>query len=146
MANRNSKTGKNDKRPLRKRLKFGSIQHLTIWLQQHPIGRELLEQLLPKQKREPVLVVIHSDGWVELYAEKAVDAKIVLRPCATSDPHLLDQFVEDQLAQRHQDLYYPNKLKAFDLCRKITPERLLDSQYELSIIRAIMESCDGKVR
>ena len=89
--------------------------------------------------RSKVLVVLHSDGWVEAYAEKNVDVHIVQRLHITNpaNVHLADEYTESTIPRCYRDLYWPVKLRALGQCRRITAEQCLDKHLDLQLLREI---------
>jgi hypothetical protein len=94
------------------------------------------QRTLPRPK---VLIVLHSDGWVEAYAEKNVDVHIVQRLHITNpvNVNLADEYIESTVPRCYRDLYWPVKLRAISQCRLVTPEQRLDAHLDLQLLREI---------
>lgn len=91
--------------------------------------------------REPVLVVLHSDGWVEVYGDrKRVNVRVVQRVHSTADDvaDLLDELVESD-AKRHGDLYFPRNLIAQGQCERVTAADRLDTATQLAMIEGVRQ-------
>lgn len=89
--------------------------------------------------REPVLVVLHSDGWVEVYGErKRVSVQVVQRVHSTADgvADLLDEAVERD-AKRHAELYYPRNLLTTGQCERVTAADRVERAHTLGMIDAL---------
>lgn len=100
----------------------------------------------PPRPREGVFVVLHSDGWVEVFAEKHVDVAIVNRLHATDvSPEFatdLDQYTGLSAPRCYRKLYWPNKLRATGQIVKQTFEQegiRLQNVKTLRKIRAAVE-------
>ena len=65
----------------------------------------------PRKRPEPVLIVLHPDGWVEAYADRHVDVKICQRLDAPDDDprsaHLQDAILEHHLPRKHREVFLP---------------------------------------
>lgn len=107
------------------------IRRVRDWLLRSRGGRTVL--------RQPVLVVLHSDGWVEVYGSPEVDVQMVVKPhCRTAEGGVLaEQYIEQQVPYRHCRLYCPSgpTLRAVGLCRRETPEQLIDAERARQILR-----------
>ena len=68
----------------------------------------------PASGRVPVLIVGHSDGWIEAYAERHVDVRIEIAPYMTTPEgeRLAEGYVELSLPRRYRDLYWPGMRRA----------------------------------
>ena len=95
----------------------------------------------PRPPRVKVLVVLHSDSWVECYADKTVDVHIVQRLHVENDAsvHLVDLYLEGLLPKCYRRLHWPVKLRAADQCRKVTPEMMLERRWNLDFLAALRE-------
>ena len=138
-------------------LQFLSLNHLKTWLQQHPDGRKIVEELLDEttRGRERVLLVGQADangGVVEVYADRSVIFHQVVKPHAiTPEGQILaEEWVDLRLPLAYKHLYWPVKLRSCISCRhlKQTPEQILDKNWMLKFIQACTElrkeSSNGK--
>jgi hypothetical protein len=113
-------------------------------------GREVSEgrggQRLPRPERKKVLVVLHSDGWVEAYSDKTVDVYITQRLHTEDDAsvHLVDEYLERSLPKVYRRLYWPVKLRAVGQCRRVTPEAMLDRRLALDLLAALRQIGGGR--
>lgn len=95
--------------------------------------------------REPVLVVLYADGFVEVFAERHVDVHIAIMPYM-SNPEgeiLAEEYLDYCLSQRHRDLYWPNRRRAVEQVRCITPQDLADRQWQQQMLRSSEQA--GKI-
>jgi hypothetical protein len=87
--------------------------------------------------------MLRADGWVEVYGEKNLDVHIVQRLDAGDEDadlaNSIDRFHEGKMPRSYRSLYWPGKLRAFDQCRSVTPEAMLNSIYQLAILRGFRE-------
>jgi hypothetical protein len=95
----------------------------------------------PRTPRVKVLVVLHSDGWVEIFAADNVDVAIRHRLHTEADAsvNLVDEYLERSLPAAYQRLYLPQKLRAFDQCRKVTVEDEIEKRILLQVLAALRE-------
>ena len=103
-------------------------------------GRPDAQRPRPKQ-REKVLVVMHSDSWVEVFAEDHIDVRIAQRLHAGNDASVnqVDEYLELSLPQCYRRLYLPVNLRAFDQCRKQTPEGEIERRQMLDTLKVLRE-------
>lgn len=88
---------------------------------------------------EPVLLLAYADGWLELFAERHIQAKIVMVPSTgTIGGELLaEQYLDATLPHRYRDLHWPGKLRAADRIRTVRPSELVRRQHELAILSGL---------
>ena len=92
-------------------------------------------------QREAVLVLAHPDGWLETFAEKHVDVRIVMVPQVTTQAGeiLAEEYVEASLPKRYRDVYWPANRRAADMLRVVRPSDIAWREYELELLRAIQQ-------
>jgi len=92
-----------------------------------------------RPRPEHVLIVAHGDGFVEVFAEGHVAAKIVIAPfMASAEGEILaEEFVDLTLPKPYRDLHVPCKRTTFDQVRTITPQDIADRDLDLQILRSI---------
>lgn len=95
--------------------------------------------IAPPRPREKVLIVMYSDGWIEVYADKNVDAHIAQRLHITNPKNATnaDEYLESTLPRCYRELYWPIKLRASGQCKKVTPEQALNTHLEMHLLREI---------
>lgn len=102
----------------------------------------------PPPRREKVLVMLSADGFVQVYAERNIDVKIVQRLHTLDESAematLLDEYIETTLPRCYRDLFVPVKLRAQDQCRVITPEQEADKIEGLYYLREL-QALDNEV-
>lgn len=89
-----------------------------------------------------MLIVLHSDGRVQCFADRNVDVHIAHRLNSVIDEtpdgaNRLDEYLESTLPRSFRNLYWPVKLRAFDQCRKITAGQTLNTRLELELLKEI---------
>jgi len=88
--------------------------------------------------REPVLIVCHGDGYVEAFASKTVDVRIVQLPSvAPRNEPLAEQYLEEALPRRYRALHFPNLLRAADMVRRVTVADLVKRHFDLAILAGL---------
>ena len=94
----------------------------------------------PRQ-RTRVLVVLSSNGFVELFADKNVDFHVAQRLHVETieAERLADDLLDITIPKPFRNLFFPGKLRATGLVEKITAEMALDTLYKLSILRGLRE-------
>jgi hypothetical protein len=102
----------------------------------------------PRPPRSKVLVVLHPDGWIEVYGDDHVDARVVQRldigdetPATAT---LLDEYIIGAVPRCYRSLYFANKLRATGTVEKVTPEQQLDTIYKLSMLRGLRAMREGR--
>ncbi len=112
----------------RSQLRFPSTKALCNWLRQTADGKAVLAEVTAKPKRKPrtpMLVVLHSDGWVECFAIKGTaDVKIVHRIHITDaeDAVAAEVYTGRLAGKKHEPLYWlPNRV-AEGVCKRVTAE------------------------
>lgn len=95
-------------------------------------------------KREPVLLLVHADHWVEVFAEKHIDVWIEMIPQmkTQADELLAQEYVEGLLPKRYRDVYWPGNLRVAELIRAIRPIDIEVREYDLAMLRAIHQLGD----
>jgi len=93
------------------------------------------------QKRTRVLVVLSSNGFVELFADKDVDFHVAqrLHVDTIEAERLAEDLLDITIPKSFRNLFFPGKLRATALVEKITAETALDTLYKLSILRGLRE-------
>jgi hypothetical protein len=108
------------------------------------VAPEAPPTVIVKPRRERVLVVLHSDGWVEVYARRNVDVRIVNRLHVTGGDamtaDILDALVECDLPKCYRWLYYPRRLRDVGQVRRITPEQKLVAVEDAGLVREVVRA------
>lgn len=153
-------------------LYFSSSDHLVRWLLTTPWGSTVMREALASKQAakymaeyleriddselpsRPAYVVVEvaSDGWVVVYGERNVRAKIVQRPSAQASvavrvAKLVDEWIWLNLPKPYRSVYYPSMARTTGLCEPTTLKDLVQSeserQFDLLALRAV-ESARGK--
>ena len=97
--------------------------------------------------RVKMLLILHSDAFVEVYSEPHVNVRVVQRVHATlpTAEALSDEVIECQLPQCYRRLFLPRNLRAAGQCRRVTAEQALDTIVELDLLAALRELADEPV-
>jgi hypothetical protein len=90
----------------------------------------------------PVLVAIHSDGYIEVFGERDIDVRIVNVPAVGSvrGEILAEEFIELNLPPRHRAVYAPGMIRAAKCGRKVTPQEIADVRTSLQLLRVMEPS------
>jgi hypothetical protein len=113
-------------------LEFRDDEHLAKWLLNAKAGLTVLRDVLPdlpetlvrevlsRNRTTYVLVRAYGDGWIEVYGEKHVRAKVIGLPATeTADQErLLDEWVPLNLSLPYQQIDYPSNRRA---CAYVPP-------------------------
>ena len=93
----------------------------------------------PGKPREAVLVVLHDDGWIEAYAERHVDVRIITMPHMTTPEgeRLADEYLGLTLPKRYRDLFWPSNRRAADLVRVITMQDIAQQKWEMEMMKTL---------
>lgn len=95
--------------------------------------------------RERVLIVVHGDGWIEVFAERHVDVRIQIAPHMSipEGERLAEEYIEAALPARFRDLYFPGFLRAADLARVIKPSDIERCTFNVELVRILERA--GKI-
>jgi len=102
---------------------------------------------IPKVQREPVLILLHSDGYVEVYGQNHVDVvtRIVPKMETPKGEILAEEWVEKSLPLRYRKLYGANCLRTTAMLREIAPSDIAQVKAIREFFRAL-ESINAMVR
>lgn len=116
---------------------FESLQDLERWLQTTASGNDVLSRF--EHTRRKVLVVMHADNWVEVYAAKDVDVHMSCKPSASTAEAgvLAERYLEATLPRGYADLYCPGNRRNADKCRRVTAQSLLANYYDREAFQAL---------
>lgn len=92
------------------------------------------------------LVVLHSDGFVEVFGDQGLDVQVVLMPHMESRAGelLAEQWLEGSLPLRMRGVYCPQRRVASGKIRTLRPTDILQAEWELELLRRLdrlEESC-----
>lgn len=92
-----------------------------------------------RPKREAVLIVACSDGWIEVYGQKHVDVLLINKPHATTAEAgcLAEQGIDLKLPRRFREVFWPSMKRAADRLRKTTAADLIDLKHKAICFEAI---------
>ncbi len=92
-------------------------------------------------KRTKVLVVLSSDGFVEVFGGREVDCHVAQRLAVDSieAERMAEEFLDGTLPKRFRELFLPGMLRATGLVERITPEKALDTLWQLEILKGLRE-------
>jgi len=95
-----------------------------------------------RKASEPVVVLLHWDGWVEVYGH--VDARIInvpdVPPAADqlfnpAGEILAEQYVEAELPSRHRKVFMPGLCAAGSLIETLRPRDIARRQAMVKLLR-----------
>jgi len=129
--------------------RFINRRELRAWLRRHPEGRRILIDLVAEEtwSREKVLVLLRSDGWVDVYGSVNTDVCVAVVPHAeTSEGAIgVERLLEDQLLPRpYRGMIAPHAmpgklgLRASGQCERMTIGELLGRLEDVLLVRGIM--------
>ena len=101
-----------------------------------------MQSTTARQPRQPVLVVIHSNGFVQVYGDKSlVDVHIGIIPSMTSDEGqiLAEQYFELEIPKRHRDVFWPVNLLDTHQVRTRTPADIAQRETGLALCNVLSE-------
>lgn len=87
--------------------------------------------------REPVLIVAHGDGWLDVYAEKHVDVHIVNQPWMETPASeiLAEEWVAENIPWRYRPLLMSRR--QVGLVRKIRPSEIAETNAKMEILKIL---------
>ena len=91
-------------------------------------------------QRTPVLMVLHSDSWIEIYGEH-LDVHVATKLCCTTPETeiLAEEYLYQTMPRRFLELYFSNKLCMCGQCEKRTAEAELQRRHNLEFVRLCNE-------
>lgn len=129
-----------------KPLRFPSVDALRAWLRDSNDGKEIIgairEEIESRRDRKRVLVLLHADGWVEVYGDANVDVHMALVP-NDDDEAGAEEVVDSTLPRRFQDMIWPNQmgdnpgLIKFLQCRGLSSFAMYKMKEALAILREL---------
>ena len=90
--------------------------------------------------RQPVLVVVNHDGFIEVYANRnAVNCHIAVKPEAVGadEEQLAEDVIELEMPRRYRELYWPGNQVAVGQVRKRTPEKIAEFEYQKEMFHTL---------
>lgn len=102
----------------------------------------------PLRQREPVVIVLNADGFVEVFANDHVDVRIVNRVHFDSSEGQIaaEELVELELPHRHRQVLWPANSRAIGTAETVTVDGLWKRDTELNLfstLDAIAQSDGG---
>jgi len=148
----------------REGLRFPSYEGLTKWLVTTKWGAEVMRDALyslggerfyqefverelclqdPPPRPTYVLVVAHGDGFIEVFGERHVRAKVVWLPVArnVAQEMLLEQWVEVEVKQPYREVYFPSSKRTSENTIPLMDFRaFVELQQELEMERTMFNA------
>lgn len=86
-----------------------------------------------------VLIVPHSDGFIQTYSTRAIDIHISIMPSVfhRENEIMAEQLFERQLPERFRAIYNPHCLRSSEMVRTITASDLSKREIETQILAAL---------
>ena len=95
--------------------------------------------------RHKVLIVLHSDGFVEAFADKEhIDVETVVMPHSSNVP-LAEEYVELTIPRPYREIYFPGNRRAVDQVRTLLPSDIAWQKWNrefldgLNAVRTLIE-------
>jgi hypothetical protein len=90
-------------------------------------------------QRARVLVVLNSDGFVEIYAQRGLVVHIAqrLHVDGNETEATADEYLDATLPKAFKELFYPVKLQAVGQCRRLTVEDEVNRRTTLAVLREL---------
>lgn len=92
-----------------------------------------------QRPREPVLVLVHADGFLEVFAGKHVDVRVLNVPyIGTPEGEIeAERFIETTVPLRYRELYWPDLRRAMHMPRLVTPTSIAETRLNIELLKAI---------
>ena len=102
---------------------------------QAPIVARSVAKRPKLRQRTRVLIVLNSDGFVEVYGE-GLSVHIAQRLTVDGNAaEATDEYLDSTLPKAFRDLFYPVKRLAVGQCRRITAAEELDRLVDMAVLR-----------
>lgn len=97
-------------------------------------------------KREKILVLLNSDGFVECFASKDVDVHITNVPHVSTPAAeiLVEEYIELTIPRSYRDVYWPSYRRAVEQIRHTTPADIMQRQSDVELLRGLQGKCDDR--
>lgn len=135
------------------RLSFFSLSHLKTWLGGHPKGMEVLNEamatrcdLCTRVLRQPMLVLLASDGWVEVYGDWEDVTVVVANKLETTAPEterLAEDYLDMTLPRKGRAVYSPGNLLAVGQVERRTAADESERRHRVAWLAALREVPNG---
>ncbi len=91
------------------------------------------------RQRARVLIVLNSDGFVEVYGEPGLWIHVAQRLQADGNQAevMADEYLDATLPKAFKELFYPVKLQAVGQCRRIRAEDEVNRRINLAVLREL---------
>lgn len=92
-------------------------------------------------EKTPVLIVVHSGSWVEVFGPKNIEATIVNAPFigTVAGEVLAEQYLDATLPHRMAAIYCPGNRRAADSARIVRPSDIAAAKLDVAIARTLSE-------
>lgn len=90
-------------------------------------------------ERTPVLIVVHSGNWVEVYGPKNVEATIVNAPFVgtVAGEIVAEEYLDATLPHRMAEIYSPGNRRAADSARIVRPSDIAAAKLDVAVLRTL---------
>ena len=135
------------------KLAFSGHRHIRNWLLNHKRGREVLDECIAQRceactrpRRHRALVILHSDGWVEVYGRRRFLQVTVANKLHTEEETLAEEYLDMTLPKGVRQLYAPIRLLAAGQVDRMTAREELERRWRVEWLAALREvgSCRKK--
>ena len=91
--------------------------------------------------RSQVLIVGHPDQYLEVFAEKNVDIRVVRTPITSTESAAIsaEDFVEQTLPRTWRHLFVPGKLRKSAMLRPLSIDTLVEAAWTKDLIHELNE-------
>lgn len=92
-------------------------------------------------QRQPVLVLVHSDHFVEVFGPRNIDVKVLDFPKVNTDSAVIlaAQYIDLTIPMNYREIYWPDCRRAMHMPRVVTPSSIVATQRDIDLLRAIQE-------
>lgn len=88
--------------------------------------------------RTPVLVVMHADGWTEIFGALSVDVHIAHMPAVPIEHQAIgEEWLAHTLPAKFSRVYRSCSPRAADLCRPLFPSSIAAARTDVAILHAL---------
>lgn len=93
----------------------------------------------PIGDHHPVVVVLHHDGYIEVFGDDSIDAQVAVMPhMPTQEGEVLaERYLTKQLPRRHRTVYFPGMLRATGQVETLRPTDINRRKTGLAFLQCV---------